>query len=105
MKKKYKKIKKRIKKLSKKHLTKKEMKQLVKYIHIFNKHSFSKHWEVNNYIDKKDKWDKFRALRSHNDHGHHKDINGITRKYYAIICDVLKIDGGNGQPLIKAVRY
>jgi hypothetical protein len=40
-----------------------------------------------------------------NDHGHMSDVKGITPNNFAIVCDILKIQGGDGAPLKRYRKY
>jgi len=95
----------KVKKINYSSLSKKEVRQLAKYLYIFKKKNFLKHWEVNKYITKKKKWEKFKALRSYNDHGYNKEIKGIMPKYFAIVSKIIKNREYKGEKLINARRY
>ena len=79
--------------------------ELDEYIKIYKKYSFKEHYEVNHYITNNKLWTKFPNIRSLNDHARHKGIPGILPKFYAQICDKLKIVGSGGSPLDQAVHY
>lgn len=80
-------------------------KQVIEYVLIYKNKSFQEHHEVNNYITNNNLWGNFTEMRSMNDHGSNKIVHGITDKYYSLICNILKITGGNGDPLIKSEKY
>ena len=82
-----------------------EWQQVKSYVAIFIDQSLKKHHEVNNYITGQDQWDKFTEIRSMNDHGNGKVVHGITRKHFKLICEILEITGGDGDPLLHDERY
>ncbi len=86
-------------------LSDKAWEQVKEYVSIYRDNSFSKHHEVNNYITNNGLWGRFSEMRSMNDHGNDKVVRGITRMYFRLICELLKITGGDGDPLIKAEKY
>lgn len=86
-------------------LTEKEWKQVKEYVLIYKNNFLSKHHEVNSYITKNNLWDDFSEIRAMNDHGSNKIVEGITKKHFKLVCEILKITGGNGDPLIKSERY
>jgi hypothetical protein len=86
-------------------LTDKSWKQVKEYASIYRKNSLTKHHEVNNYITSNGLWGNFSEMRSMNDHGNEKVVKGITEMYFKLICELLEITGGNGDPLIKAEKY
>jgi cold shock CspA family protein len=87
------------------HLSLLQNSQIMEYIGIYKKESFTQHYEVNNYITVNKIWDRFSEIRSLNDHGESKNIPGILPKFYAIVCTILKITGANGAPLYKSEKY
>ena len=79
--------------------------EVEKYLEIFKKNNFTKHYEVNEFISNNLLWNEFQNIRSLNKHGEHKGIKGILPKIFAIICTELEISGANGTPLDKAEHY
>ena len=79
--------------------------QVKEYVSIYRDNSFTKHHEVNNYITNNGLWGRFTEMRSMNDHGNDKVVKGITRMYFRLICELLKITGEDGDPLINAEKY
>ncbi|WP_449102720.1 hypothetical protein [Pseudomonas extremaustralis] len=79
--------------------------QVIKYVSIFRASSFNKHHQVNEHITKNGLWDDFREIRSMNNHGANKTVHGITPKYFKLVCNILEITGGGGDPLIKSEKY
>lgn len=75
------------------------------YIRIYKREGFSKHPEVNDFIWKNGLWDNFKAIRSLNDHGNFKEIEGIQPKYFEIICNILNISDEGGLPLDSYTKY
>ena len=75
------------------------------YIKIFRENGFKEHFQVNEFITNKDKWNEFPTIRSLNDHGEHKKIPGVLPKYFDMVCSILKINGANGRSLDKATHY
>ncbi len=86
-------------------LTSEEVAEINHYIKIFQNQRFSEHTEVNNYITDNDLWGEFQTIRSLNDHGKYKDIEGIQPKYFEVVCGILKISGQGGCPLDSYTRY
>lgn len=82
-----------------------ELTQLKEYITIFIEHGFQEQRYTNEYITERNLWHRFTAIRSHNDHGMSLQVPGILPIFYAITCDMLKIQGGSGAPLDKATPY
>ena len=86
-------------------LSSKETKEIGEYIKIFRDYDCTKHHDVNEIITKKNIWDNFKTIRSLNDHGQYKDIEGIQPEYFEIVCSILKISGERGLPLDKYAKY
>lgn len=82
-----------------------ETKEINEYIKIFRDHGCTKHHEVNEIIRKSGSWNDFKTIRSLNDHGEFKEIEGIQPKYFEIICNILKISGDKGLPLDGYKKY
>ncbi|MCF6255809.1 MAG: hypothetical protein L3K25_05840 [Gammaproteobacteria bacterium] len=82
-----------------------ETSEINEYIKIFRDHGCTKHHEVNEIIAQRDEWDSFKTIRSLNDHGKHKEIEGIQPQYFEIICNILKISGEQGLPLDSFQKY
>jgi hypothetical protein len=75
------------------------------YIRIFKREGFSKHTEVNDFISKNELWNNFKTIRSLNDHGKFKEIEGIQPKYFEVICHILNISDEGGLPLDSYTKY
>lgn len=86
-------------------LTSEETAEINYYVEIFRNHGFSKHTEANNYITDNDLWGEFKTIRSLNDHGKYREIEGIQPKYFEVICGILKISGEGGLTLDSYKRY
>lgn len=86
-------------------LTPAETIEINRYIEIFRNQGFSKHTEVNDYISNNGLWDEFRTIRSLNDHGKFREIEGIQPKYFKVVCAVLKISGEGGLSLDSYRSY
>ena len=86
-------------------LTSDESIEINEYIKIYRENGFTKHHEVNEFIAVNNIWDKFTTIRSLNDHGKYKDIEGIQPKYFEIICNILRISGEKGLPLDAYTTY
>ena len=82
-----------------------ELEEIKNCIKIYRSNDFKEHHQINNYISENNLWHQFPTIRSLNDHGPHKEIKGIQPKYFAIICQILKISGGNGLPLDSYKKY
>ena len=80
-------------------LSPKEIEEIQWYIDIYQTEGLNAHFEVNEYITRNDLWSQFTTIRSLNDHGEFKKIQGIQPKYFNIICHMLNISGENGRPL------
>lgn len=79
--------------------------EIIKYISIFIENSFTKHYQVNQHIEKNNLWNDFLELRSKNNHGEHKTVYGIEPKYFSLICKALEVSGCGGAPLIDYEKY
>ena len=88
-----------------KRLAPNEVREINEYMKIFNDYGCSEHHQVNEVIGRNGAWDRFQTIRSLNDHGEYKEIEGIQPKYFEIICEILKISGGFGRPLDRYKRY
>lgn len=86
-------------------LSSNESKEINEYIKIFREHGCTKHHEVNEIITKYRLWDNFKTIRSLNDHGEFKEIEGIQPQYFEIVCNILKISGDKGSPLDDYKKY
>lgn len=82
-----------------------EKSEILKYIQIYQNNEFTKHFEVNDFISEKNRWDEFKSIRSMNNHGKYTEIKGIQPTYFKIICDILKISGEFGLPLDSYKEY
>ena len=86
-------------------LSNSESEEINKYIKIYQSNEFTEHHQVNTFISYHNSWDQFPTIRSLNDHGQNKEIKGIQPRYFNIICQLLKISGGNGLPLDSYKKY
>lgn len=86
-------------------LSKNESDEINEYIRIFRDYDLTKHYEVNDIITERNDWDKFKTIRSLNDHGKHKDIPGIQPHYFEVVCNILKISGEGGLSLDGYKKY
>jgi hypothetical protein len=82
-----------------------ENKEVEDYLKIFRGQNFREHWEVNVWISSMNKWDDFKNIRSINDHERAKNLQGIQPRFFAEVCQRLKLEDFNGSKLIKAVKY
>ena len=82
-----------------------ETEEIQKYIDIYRSKGFRAHFQVNEYITCNDLWHKFPIIRSLNDHGDFKNIQGIQPKYFEIILQILNISGENGRQLDAYRHY
>lgn len=86
-------------------LSSNETEEINEYIKIFRDHGCTKHHEVNEIIAKNRLWNNFKTIRSLNDHGEFKEIEGIQPQYFEIVCNILKISGDKGLPLDGYKKY
>jgi len=86
-------------------LSQNETSEISDYIKIFRDYECTKHHEVNEIISQKGIWDKFKTIRSLNDHGEHKEIEGIQPQYFEIVCNILKLSGEGGLSLDSYHKY
>ena len=86
-------------------LTWQEQQEIDEYINIFEDFNFQKHYEVNNYISKNKLWDRFPTIRAENTHENGAIVDGISPKYFAIVCRLVGMEYGGGSNLIKSERY
>lgn len=82
-----------------------EVQEILKYCLIFKVNKLTAHWNVNDLITNKGWWDEFPIMRSMNTHSNGYIAQGIREKYFAVVCDVLNIDGDGGSKLEKAEHY
>lgn len=82
-----------------------ESSEIQEYIDIFNENGFTKHTQVNDYITSNNLWGHFSTIRSLNDHGDYKDIEGIEPKYFEVVCHILNISGEGGISLDNFKKY
>ncbi len=86
-------------------LSQAESSEIQEYIGIFKANGLSKHTQVNNYITNNNLWDNFPTIRSLNDHGKYKEIEGIEPQYFEIVCRILNISGEGGRSLDDFKKY
>ena len=82
-----------------------EAKEINEYIKIFRESGSTKHYEVNRIITQTGQWESFKNIRSLNDHGENKDIEGIQPKYFEAVCSILGISGEGGATLDTYRKY
>lgn len=82
-----------------------EVQELLKYCLIFKVNKLNAHWNVNELITSKGCWGEFPIMRSMNTHSNGYTTQGIREKYFAVVCDVLNVDGDGGSKLEKAEHY
>jgi len=82
-----------------------ETDEINEYIKIFRENGCTKHYEVNEIITQNGIWDRFKTIRSLNDHGEYKEIAGIQPQYFEIVCSILKISGEKGLSLDSYKKY
>ncbi|MBQ4829817.1 hypothetical protein J8L84_11075 [Alteromonas sp. MMG017] len=82
-----------------------ESSEIQEYINIFKANGFSKHTQVNDYITNNSLWGHFPTIRSLNDHGDYKEIEGIEPKYFEVVCCILNISGKGGRNLDNFKKY
>ena len=85
--------------------TSNEVGEIMDYIEIFHNFGCNEHHEVNEIISQKGAWDNFKTIRSLNDHREYKEIEGIQPIYFEVICNILKISGGQGRSLDGYKKY
>ncbi|MCR9982838.1 hypothetical protein NB610_12540 [Vibrio alginolyticus] len=86
-------------------LSQAESTEIQEYIDIFKANGFSKHTQVNDYITNNSLWGHFPTIRSLNDHGEYKEIEGIEPKYFEVVCRILNISGEGGRSLDNFKKY
>ncbi|ELJ8537505.1 hypothetical protein [Vibrio cholerae] len=86
-------------------LSQTESSEIQVYIDIFKANGFSKHTQVNNYITSHNLWGLFPTIRSLNDHGEYKEIEGIEPKYFEVVCRILNISSEGGRSLDNFKKY
>jgi hypothetical protein len=91
--------------LESKWLTQVEKEEVKKYVDIFLQQGFTEHWHVNEWISGHNCWNEFKNMRSINDHVKVKGIQGISPKFFAIVCEILKITDSGGSPLLESRHY
>ncbi len=86
-------------------LSQTESSEVQEYIDIFKANGFSKHTQVNDHITNNNLWGHFPTIRSLNDHGECKEIEGIEPKYFEVVCRILNISGEGGRSLDNFKKY
>ncbi|MFT6907932.1 MAG: hypothetical protein ACJAS1_004620 [Oleiphilaceae bacterium] len=59
----------------------------------------------NEYLTQTKQWNKFLYIRAWNDHGYCRKIRGITRSAYKLVCHLMNLTNGGGNPLIASEKY
>ncbi|PST99298.1 hypothetical protein [Photobacterium iliopiscarium] len=86
-------------------LSQAESSEIQEYIGIFKENGFSKHTQVNDYITSNNLWEHFPTIRSLNDHGEYREIEGIEPQYFEVVCRILNISGEGGRSLDNFKKY
>ena len=84
---------------------KEEWDQVKDYVRIYIENNCVKDHEVNDIISMQNDWDKFTEIRSMNEHSNGFIVEGISSKHFRLVCEILKIAGGDGASLVKDERY
>ncbi|MCJ8296287.1 MAG: hypothetical protein MJK15_17960 [Colwellia sp.] len=82
-----------------------EASEVLAYVDIFNDNNYKEHWQVNEYINNRNMWDRFFNIRSMNTHENQYTVQGIKPAFYRIVCNVLNINGDGGSRLISSESY
>lgn len=82
-----------------------ENSEIQEYIGIFKANGFSKHTQVNDYITSNNLWGNYPTIRSLNDHGEYKEIEGIEPQYFEVVCRILNISSEGGRSLDNFKKY
>jgi hypothetical protein len=86
-------------------LTEDERNEINWYIKLYVKLEFTHHWQVNQWIQERNAWDKFKNIRAINDHVNASGVPGIKPKFFAIVCQISGEDEHPGSHLIKSTPY
>lgn len=79
--------------------------EICEWVKLYYKLGNPDHYEVNNYITNQKLWDSYMSIRSYNDHGHHKNILGITPRIFKAISEILGIKNCKGHHLTGSRQY
>ncbi|WP_217696948.1 hypothetical protein [Pseudoalteromonas sp. SK20] len=82
-----------------------ENSEIQEFIGIFKANGFSKHTQVNDYITSNNLWGNYPIIRSLNDHGEYKEIEGIEPQYFEVVCRILNISSEGGRSLDNFKKY
>ena len=83
-----------------KFLSSNETVEINEYIQIFHDHGCTRHHEVNEIIAQRNEWDRFKTIRSLNDHGEHKKLKGYSLYILKLFVIFLKYQASKGCHLI-----
>lgn len=77
----------------------------MEYIRLYKERGCREHYEVNDIITAEMRWDEFRAMRSWNRHQSGVVIRGIRKRYFWMVCELLRITDAGGSPLEEDMPY
>jgi hypothetical protein len=79
--------------------------EVISYVALMKKLGIQDQGKCNEYITRALLWDEFSNIRAMNDHGYGREIEGITRKAYRLVCELMNLDSGFGAPLLHSRQY
>jgi hypothetical protein len=82
-----------------------EWSQVKEYVRIYIENNCTEHYQVNEIISRSERWHEFTEIRTLNLHGNGYTVEGISKKHFRLVCEILNIAGGQGSPLVKDDRY
>lgn len=79
--------------------------EIISYVSLMKKNNIKDQGVMNEYISRNRLWNNFPIIRSMNDHGYGIEIAGITPKAYKIVCKLIDMHTGLGNPLLGSRKY
>ena len=61
--------------------------------------------KCNEHITRANLWHTFPNIRAMNDHGYGREIEGITRTAYRLVCELINLQSNFGAPLLHSRKY
>lgn len=79
--------------------------EIISYVALMNRLGIRDQGKCNEYITRAGLWDEYPNIRAMNDHGYGREIEGITRSAYSLVCKLINLKNGFGAPLLQSRKY
>ncbi|MCW8093215.1 hypothetical protein [Alteromonas sp. ASW11-130] len=79
--------------------------EIISYVALMKRLGIRDQGKCNEYITRADLWDEYSNIRAMNDHGYGRELEGITRSAYALVCKLINLQNGFGAPLLHSRKY